>query len=212
MLFNENFPGKSDAYFFSKGWQDEDRFVKWLQGIVGKNSTYRVVLIDPYFDDEAVTKFIAMANYNDVAYEVITDVGFRDGAAEQIIETCKECKLIMPHDVKIYGLRRSGSGVAQIFHDRFLILFGESHLPVVYMISNSISGVSKKFPSVVVPVPPDVAIEIEEYYLKLVNGGTGTEMPEVVVELLWPLEAEKMDCACKEEFKYRVKDFPGLKI
>ncbi len=198
-LFNENFPGKSDAHFFSKGWQDEDRFVKWLQGIVGKNSTYRVVLIDPYFDDEAVTKFIAIANYNDVAYEVVTDVGFRDGIVGQIVETCKECKLIMPHDVKIYGLRRFGSGTAQIFHDRFLILFGESQLPVIYMISNSISGVSKKFPSVVVPVPPDVAIEIEEYYLKLVNGKLGCEMPEVVVELLWPLEAEKTDCACKEE-------------
>lgn len=209
-LFNENFPDKSDAQFFSKGWQDEDRFVKWLQGIVGKNSTYKVVLIDPYFDDEAVTKFIAMANYNDVAYEVITDVGFRDGASEQIIGTCKECKLIIPHDVRIYGLRRSGSGTVQIFHDRFLILFGESQLPMVYMISNSISGVSKKFPSVVVPVPPDVAIEIEEYYRKLVHGGTEDEMPEVVVEPLWPLEADEMDCACKKEFKDRVKDFPGF--
>lgn len=209
-LFNEKFPDKSNAQFFSKGWQDEDRFVRWLQGIVGRDKIHRVVLIDPYFDDEAVSKFIALANYNDVFYEVITDVGFRGGATEQIVETCKECKLIMPHDVKIYGLSRAGSGTDQIFHDRILILFGASQLPTVYMLSNSISGVAKNFPSVVVPVPSDVAIQITEYYLAMISGITDNNLPKVNVELLWPLEAEKTTDVRKEDYKDGIKVFPGF--
>lgn len=207
-LFNDNFPGKSSASFFSKGWQDEDRFVKWLQEVTGTYRTHRVVLIDPYFDDEAISKFLALANYSDIAYEVITDVGFREKAAKQITEACIEMKYVIPNNIEIYGLTRVGGGTDQIFHDRFLVLFGESQLPNVYMLSNSISGVAKNFPSVVVPVPSDVACEIVEYYLELTKGSGVHDIPEVKADLLWPLE--KKDSTHKELLRDESKVFPGF--
>lgn len=201
-----NFPKKSDARFFRKGWQDENRFVKWLQEIVGKYRTNKVVLIDPYFDAEAVTKFLGLSNYDDVTYEVITDIAIEKSRGDEITKACTKIKSILPSDINIYGLSRIGGGSNQIFHDRFLILFGEEQIPNVYMLSNSISGVAKKFPSVVVPVPKDVGNELVEYYLQLISGEGEHELPEINTEILWPVEKSDEYGGQQEEST----QFPGF--
>ena len=204
-----NFPQKSNASFFEKGWQDENRFVKWLQEVVGKYRTHRVILIDPYFDAEAVSKFLGLANYNDLTYEVITDIAIEESKGNEITEACIKIKSILPSSVNIYGLSRVNGGSDQIFHDRFLILFGEGQTPSVYMLSNSISGVAKKFPSVIIPVPNDVGNELVEYYLQLISGKGKYEMPEVNSVTLWPVEIPNED---NEQDNHEGKNtqFPGF--
>lgn len=204
-----NFPQKSNASFFEKGWQDENRFVKWLQEVVGKYRTHRVILIDPYFDAEAVSKFLGLANYNDLTYEVITDIAIEESKGNEITEACIKIKSILPSSVNIYGLSRVNGGSDQIFHDRFLILFGEGQTPSVYMLSNSISGVAKKFPSVIIPVPNDVGNELVEYYLQLISGKGKYEMPEVNSVTLWPVEIPNEDNE-QDNQEGKNTQFPGF--
>lgn len=204
-----NFPQKSNASFFEKGWQDENRFVIWLQEVVGKYKTHRVILIDPYFDAEAVSKFLGLANYNDLTYEVITDIGLEESKGSEITEACIKLKSILPDSANIYGLTRVNGGSEQIFHDRFLILFGEGQTQSVYMLSNSISGVAKKFPSVVIPVPNDVGNELVEYYLQLISGKGKYDIPEVNVVTLWPVELTNKDDE-QDNQKDKNTQFPGF--
>lgn len=204
-----SFPQKSNASFFEKGWQDENRFVKWLQEVVGKYKTHRVILIDPYFDAEAVSKFLGLANYNDLTYEVITDIGLEESKGNEITEACIKIKAILPGSVNIYGLARVNGGSEQIFHDRFMILLGEGQTPSVYMLSNSISGVAKRFPSVVIPVPNDVGNELVEYYLQLTSGKGKYDIPEVNVTTLWPVEISKKDNE-QDNQKEKNSHFPGF--
>lgn len=204
-----SFPQKSNASFFEKGWQDENRFVKWLQEVVGKYKTHRVILIDPYFDAEAVSKFLGLANYNDLTYEVITDIGLEESKGNEITEACIKIKSILPSSVNIYGLSRVNGGSDQIFHDRFLILFGEGQKPSVYMLSNSISGVAKKFPSVIIPVPNDVGNELVEYYVQLMSGKGKYDMPEVNSVTLWPVEILNKDNEQDNQEGKNTK-FPGF--
>lgn len=204
-----SFPQKSNASFFEKGWQDENRFVKWLQEVVGKYKTHRVILIDPYFDAEAVSKFLGLANYNDLTYEVITDIGLEESKGNEITEACIKIKAILPGSVNIYGLARVNGGSEQIFHDRFMILLGEGQTPSVYMLSNSISGVAKRFPSVVIPVPNDVGNELVEYYLQLTSGKGKYDIPEVNVTTLWPVEISKKDNE-QDNQKEKNSQFPGF--
>lgn len=209
-LFYNSFPDKSNACFFAKGWQDENSFIKWLQEIAGTYNTRKVMLIDPFFDSEAVSKFLALATFGDIAYEVITDVGFREGVSEKISDECSELKLVLSQQIKIHGLTRLQGGSGQIFHDRFLILFNESDLPKVYMLSNSISGVAKNFPSAVVPVPSDVGCKIVEYYTGLINGSDIYEVPQVTSKLLWPLDTDTSKVYNNlETVNHGIKVFPG---
>lgn len=204
-------PKKSNASFFEKGWQDENRFIKWLQEVVGKHKTYKVILIDPYFDVEAVSKFLGLSNYSDLVYEVITDIGLNENKGNEIREECIRLKAILPPMTEIYGLTRINGGTEQIFHDRFLIIFGESQIPIVYMLSNSISGVAKKFPSVAIPVPSDVGKELVKYYLQLRSGKGEYEVPEVNITNLWPFETPNKGSHKEEDSKEdKSGKFPGF--
>lgn len=206
-----NFPQKSNAIFFEKGWQDENRFVKWLQEVVGKDKTHRVILIDPYFDAEAVSKFLGLANYSDLAYEVITDIATEESKGNEITEACINIKSILPNRVNIYGLSRANGGSNQIFHDRLLIIFGEEENPNVYMLSNSISGVAKKFPSVIIPVPNDVGNELVEYYLQFISGEGKYDIPKVNSVTLWPVEIHDKNNE-QDNHKGEKKQFTGFEI
>ncbi|OWZ83367.1 VPA1262 family protein [Natranaerobius trueperi] len=210
-LFKHYFPEKSKAQFFSKGWQDENTFVKWFQDIAGKHKAKEVIIIDPYFDDEAVSKFLALAKYSDITYKVITDIGFRDSNIEDnIINGCKRAEPMLPPNIEIHGLFRKNRGTDQIFHDRFVLLFSENQLEQVYTLSNSLSGVAKNYPSVVVPVPDDVSHEIADYYLKLFNKCEAEGIPKVEVKLLWSQKKESVSTREKKVGKSGVEEFPGF--
>ncbi|WP_148206863.1 VPA1262 family protein [Natranaerobius thermophilus] len=210
-LFRYYFPEKSKAQFFSKGWQDENSFVKWFQDIIGKHKTKEVIIIDPYFDDEAVSKFLALAKYSDITYKVMTDIGFRDSNIEDnIINGCKQAEPMLPPNVEVHGLFRKNRGTDQIFHDRFVILFSENQLEQVYLLSNSLSGVAKNHPSVAVPVPDNVSHDIVEYYLKLFNQCEAEGIPKVEVKLLWPQKKDSASTRGKKVSENGVEEFPGF--
>lgn len=207
---NMIFPEKSNSAFFEKGWQDENRFVKWLQEVVGKHKIHEVILVDPYFDAEAVSKFLGLAINDDLTYKVITDIGLEESKRNEITEACVKIKAILPRSVNIYGLTRAKKGNKQIFHDRFIILCGKTQNPIVYMLSNSISGVAKKFPSVIIPVPDDLGIELVEYYLQLIGNKGKYDVPQINMTALWPIEIPNSDKKEGDNQKEEKKLFPGF--
>ncbi|QGU00422.1 hypothetical protein SYNTR_1828 [Candidatus Syntrophocurvum alkaliphilum] len=104
-------------------------------------------------------------------------------------------KGILPKSVKTFGLSRVSGGNDQIFHDR---------------LSNSISGVAKKYPSVVVPVPNDVSDKIIEYYINLIDGCDRNDIPEVNLKVLWPIDVDQK--LGYKEMTQKVNNFSGYKV
>jgi len=116
-------------------------FVQLLQG-------GRSFLVDPFFDALGAADLLPRVA-GDVDLTVITSLP-DDGqpASEQLVAYLHEARGYLPQGIKVRRVTRQDTN-EQAFHDRYLVVVGGEGPPRGFLLSNSFSGLARKYPMVV---------------------------------------------------------------
>lgn len=193
-LVNQLSPEKSNAEFFSKGWDSIDdsygaiSFLEWFKRITDK--AQKVVIQDPFYDTLGL-EFLARTTNSETEFSILTCtqiVSFDDNdntlAEESEPNRAKRIKSFIESNptlfgnlnLNIYDLRSSGGGKNNIIHDRYLLIFEDNLLKTGFHFSNSIQGATKNHPLLITLIPKDVLKKIDHSINEIIEQTqTGTE-------------------------------------
>jgi hypothetical protein len=186
------FPEKSTARFFQRGWADEGRvsFIEWFVHLSAEPGTTEIVIVDPFFDVDGVVDVLARARATQTRYIVLTNtqvpskddspmVASDESASEPLrgVRIRKACERLRPVlsriNFEIRDLRRRRESRDQLFHDRYLLAFGNEHgereVLKGFHFSNSIQGATRHSPLLITPIPNDILGEVASYVGSLVE-------------------------------------------
>lgn len=118
------------------------------------------IVVDPFFDLEGGAALLARISNPEVRLTVVTWLDTLDSPSAialkaWLLEAAKE--RVLPTRLRVIQL----PGKKQPFHDRFLALAGD-RVPVVYSLSNSLSGMAKDFPLVVARLTEGTAWAVQQ--------------------------------------------------
>lgn len=147
--------------FFDKGSDKQVDFLIWLKSVTIEEKAEKIIIIDPYIKAKSIAAILRCVTDYNVSVEVFLDEGKdKDGKNVTEIKNIKErIKDVVPYDFTIFG-------VADVLHDRYIILMGKTGNKV-YMLSNSLDSVAENYASASVLVDEDVASQIIRHYLEL---------------------------------------------
>jgi hypothetical protein len=105
-------------------------------------------LVDPFFDAFGAADLLPRIA-GDVDLTVITSLpDDEERSSERLVAYLHEARGYLPHGVKVRRVTRSNSN-EQAFHDRYLVVLGGEGPPRGFLLSNSFSGLARKYPLVV---------------------------------------------------------------
>lgn len=173
ILFGEGKKLHEHDAFFPKGTDKTIAFLAWLkERLKSLPKTKRVLLFDPFINDEAIVNFVRKISNIRITYEIITDSksGRKAEEREKEINAIKELSVtlgnvIRPCNLTVHTLIGKAAGS---LHDRVLMIVDAEQV-IVYVLSNSLDAVAKKHSTIVTAVKPAVAQEIFNDYLKLIG-------------------------------------------
>jgi hypothetical protein len=188
LLSQRLYPSVSEARFFPRGWDESGPgdlgFIEWFRMLSDNNDTGSVLIVDPFFGRIGVEEVLARVKATNIEYVVLTNAQTAskddDPAADgpsRAISIQAECELLSDFlgkiRFKILDLRSKGGRHDQLFHDRYVLMFGhDGGLKKGYHLSNSIQGATKKSPLLVTPIPIDVLEKVGAYVAGLMEGGS----------------------------------------
>ena len=199
------FPEEGKGLWISKDPEGEvDAFLK-VRNLFDQGDVQRVMIVDPFFgvkaESNAIGQLLCGIQHTGLELCVITSLillkqkGKTYDSAKKLKELCRENYKVIYRNLRILNITK---GNEQAFHDRYLLIW-QANRPTseVFLLSNSFSGMARKFPLVVVPVPPDVAKQIENY----VRNSIEKAKNEGNYEILW--DAEERNNIMKAEREKR---------
>ncbi|GAP96703.1 VPA1262 family protein [Leptolyngbya sp. NIES-2104] len=183
------FPFSSNGAFFPRGWANDETgrfsFFKWLQQLTNDPTASKVLLIDPYFDSAGIHELIARASAVQAEYVVLTTTQIKsdDDALEtedslqvsdqssepqraiRLKTACNQLQVLLKNlKFRLLDVRSTEGGKNQIFHDRYILVFGQNgDVKAGYHLSNSIQGATKAYPLLITTIPADVLPLVETY-------------------------------------------------
>ena len=178
-LINQLSPEKSDAEFFSKGWDATDdshgaiSFLEWFKRITDK--AQKVVIQDPFYDTLGL-EFLARTTNAATEFSILTctqikSTDDKESDSEEMSEPnrAKRIKTFITSNpslmsalkLNVYDIRSSGGGDKNIIHDRYLLIFEDDTLKKGFHLSNSIQGATKNHPLLITPIPKDILIKVD---------------------------------------------------
>lgn len=164
--------------FFPKGSDNVVEFLSWLNKCLEVHpQATRVLLFDPYINDTAILKFVRNIRYINIEYDIITDSypAKRDRANK--INQIKALSVTLPYIAATCKLCiRSFTKTNGTLHDRILII-ADNMNTIVYVLSNSLDSMANHHSSIVTAVKPEVALQVFNAYVKLVQN---TKQDEIV--------------------------------
>ena len=186
-LINQLSPEKSNAEFFSKGWDSTDdshgaiSFLEWFKRITDK--AQEVVIQDPFYDTLGL-EFVARTTNAETEFFIltctqITSLDDSDNTLGDKSEPnrAKRLKSFIKSNpslfgylkLNIYDIGSSGGGGNNLIHDRYLLIFEDNLLKTGFHLSNSIQGATRKHPLLITPIPKDVLKKVDNYINEIIE-------------------------------------------
>ncbi|MEJ7570199.1 MAG: VPA1262 family N-terminal domain-containing protein [Gaiellaceae bacterium] len=147
----------------------------------------RAWLLDPFFDVVGAEALLSRIGNVDAELTIVTNLHEDDG---------KECNALLGYLENMRGLglpnitvlRATRSGGDQAFHDRILVLNSGDQAPRAFALTNSFSGLARRYPVIVVELPPGTtAAVLDDLDTLLGRSGSGS----VQIAKLWPPEVAR---------------------
>ncbi|HJX53136.1 MAG TPA: VPA1262 family protein [Polyangia bacterium] len=205
LLSQRLFPTVSEARFFPRGWDESGpgalSFIEWFRTLSDNAETSSIMIVDPFFERHGVEEILARVKATNVEYIVLTNAQATSKdddpgnagplRATRIRESCERVSDFLAQiRFRVLDLRSKGGGRDQLFHDRYVLVFGsEGVLTRGYHLSNSIQGATRRDPLLVTPIPMDVLEKVGAYVANLMVGG-GKEAEVIEIASTAALRAE----------------------
>lgn len=137
------------------------------------HSVNRVVIADPFFSIEAVSKILTRISRKDVAIKVLTSLGKVDpdtGEKRDVFAEYREklegIRHLLHENLSIVNLKR---GSEQVFHDRYLLRIFKDGSIDGFMLGNSINSMGQRYPFVITPLEWEVCLDVWDYFQEMTN-------------------------------------------
>lgn len=159
----------------------------------------RVILLDPFFDDIGAEALLGRIGNQSVDFTIITSLpaGISPLSFDRLNQFLRANAHTIRPNTRIYRLVK---GSLPYFHDRHLVLFGETPQPRVFNFTNSVSGLPLNYPLSMHELPEEEAGAVySEICEPLINAANG-------IRPIWPLRS--MEERRREELA-RLFEFQG---
>lgn len=158
-----------DRFFLQGDGIDGGRldFAEWLRESLDAADVSRAVLIDPYFDTWGLEILLRTQRSNKELIVVTSGQHRSDegqGLRQRFARAANGIRLLGDGRISVYDVRTSTDVRSSPFHDRYLLLFGESSEPARgFHLSNSLQLATLNYPLLVTRISPDVLVEVFDY-------------------------------------------------
>lgn len=147
---------------------------------------HQAILLDPFFDALAAEDLLQRIENKLSRLTVITCLpdthkGSGDELERGLISFLSSAKDSVHANLLIF--RHTNTSSQQTFHDRFLIIM-TANMPIVFNLSNSISGLAQHYPLLIIRLSAGVAGAVYTYAKDLIEASKGRQ--------IWPLPATKL--------------------
>lgn len=196
-LIDKLLPKKSNAEFFSKGWDSKVEshgalsFLDWFKKIT--NNAEKVVIQDPFYDTVGL-EFLVRATNAATEFVILTctqivstdDKKSRIRNVKEPNRATRLKKIIKSNPslfsglkLSVHDLRNIGGGDTNILHDRYILIFEEGVLSKGFHLSNSIQGATKKSPLLITPIPADILIKVDNHISDIITQTTEEKIHKI---------------------------------
>ncbi len=188
------FPSKSKDKWFSRSLDEEIGVLAHFDKLLGGGNICGAVLVDPFFGEDALRRFVLRLSSTDVKVTVITswtstdpDTGVRLGnptlALRKLEALLQNTRQIINPSLKVINLEKQSE---QAFHDRYLLLYPREGDPQVYLLSNSVNGMAANWPFCMSLLADDVRQQAQAYIEGLCRGADITAGVNPTISFMWP--------------------------
>jgi hypothetical protein len=186
-LMTRLLPDASGTRFFPVGWEAD--LADWLKKLTEAPKIGSLLLIDPYFDQDALIHAFARAGIGDCDYKVLTEFNHRPRRGREgrkrLVATCESMRAVLPGHFSIMAISPDGSSTKQLIHDRLIIVKARGGMVLnVFSLTNSLQGATRRQPMLVVPVAADVLPEVIGHAEQILSGKPRPDV-SARVEKIW---------------------------
>ncbi len=186
-LMTRLLPDTSGAKFFPIGWEAD--LADWLKKLTEGPNVGSFLLIDPYFDGNALIHTFARAGAADCEYKVLTEFNHRPDKGKQgrkrLVATCERLRATLPGHFSFLEISPAGSSTKQLIHDRVIILKDHGGMVLnAFSLTNSLQGATRRQPMLVTPVPADVLPDVIGHAEQILSGKPRPDV-SARVETIW---------------------------
>lgn len=133
-----------DGKFFQNDTDKTAEFLIWLKNKLDSRDVHRIILIDPYIEEESILKFVRCVGIWELLMKYIQTVMRENRKNAKRIQGIRDIRESLKLVIPPHFLVKTSTHSANVLHDRLLILVGKILNPSVYALTNSLDSMAKK--------------------------------------------------------------------
>lgn len=159
-----------DALFLPRGWDGSVAFIDWYKKLGRKHDIGKIILIDPYADQEALL-FLSRIGLSGIQFEILANSHLRPNP-EQFREVLPNIFSGISKKLNMLSFKYYDASESKKLHDRYLIIQNkQGKLLSGYHLSNSIQGANSDFPLLITNIPLAVLYEVNDWLSEQLSDG-----------------------------------------
>lgn len=190
--------GWSADRWFARGVGEELDVIDHMNSILNDAQIDRAILVDPFFGEEALRRFVLRIQNSDLKLSVIMSWGRTDpdtakpvpGSArpnhERLADLIRAISPVIACGLKVLNLV-TGNG-EQAFHDRYLAIYRRSGECDIWSLSNSINAMAANWPFCMTQLTGLARWHAQRYLEGLESGNDPTSTKTISATYRWPEE------------------------
>jgi hypothetical protein len=182
--------------WFARGVGAELDVIDHINGLLGDADVQRAILVDPFFGEEALRRFILRLQNVNLSLSVITSWGRTDPDTARLLaqgSPPNEARLanliravapVLACDLQVQNIVASGGD--QAFHDRYLAVYRAGSGCQIWSLSNSINAMAMNWPFCMCELKGLARWQAQRYLEELERGHDLTDNKALAVTYRWP--------------------------
>jgi len=192
----EEMTGVTTDKWFARGVGGELDVIDHINTLLNDGDVQRALLVDPFFGEEALRRFVLRVENTKLALSVITSWGRTDpdtaepvsrGALSNEVRLGRLIEAIVPVIACSFRVQNIvTAGGDQAFHDRYLAVYRTNSDCQIWLLSNSINAMAMNWPFCMSELKGLARWQAQKYLEELEGGNDLTSGKTLSVTYRWP--------------------------
>jgi hypothetical protein len=191
----EHFAPQSADRWFVRSVASQLDVIEYINTLLHGGKTKAAILVDPFFGADALLRLAMRLSSTDIELTIITSLQDRapdsgdfipkGGTPQAVLESfLRQFHALINPKIKVMNLARPNGD--QVFHDRYLLLYGHDQTARIYMLSNSINKMAGNYPFCMTVLAEDITRGVQDYIEALSQGQDISFSTQPIVTFAWP--------------------------
>lgn len=191
----QHFAPPSADRWFARSIASQLDVIEHINTLLHGGRTKSAILVDPFFGADALLRLAMRLSSTDIELTIITSLQDKvpdsgglipkNGAPQAVLEgVLRQYHALINPKIKVMNLVRPNGD--QVFHDRYLLLYGHNEMTQIYMLSNSINKMAGRYPFCMTVLAEDISGDVQAYIEALSRGEDISSPTQPDVTFTWP--------------------------